>query len=140
MRWLVRPFFANDELDSIMVVEVEGGQITSAHGITTEAAPEVYGLRQYCGGGIVEPEEWQPIPYDVFNSLGGNTNGTPIRLVENGYIGRRLSWRQIIKLPDGYCSYCVQEHNLYPRPLVGTDKKLYCHRCLRPFEPVLSKR
>lgn len=139
MRWLARPFFTNNKLDGMVVVEVEGGKITSAHGIVADNPPEFWGLRHQCGGNILEPKEWQPIPYDVFVSLGANMNNTIIRLVEGGYIGRRLSWVQQGKIPEGYCRHCLEKDNLYDRPIVGTDKKLYCNRCLRPFDPVLRK-
>jgi len=137
MRWLVKSFFAQDNLDAILVAEVENGAITSAHGYTFEPEMEFWGLRNLCGGKLLEPETWLPIPYDVFVSLGGDMNNRPIRLVEGGYIGRALSYPQIKKLPAGYCQHCLED-NLYCRPIVGTDKRLYCNRCLKPFKPIIK--
>lgn len=141
MRWLVLPIFENDNLEAVSIVEVEAGAITYANliEINNGELNEV-GMRMMCGGTLVDPAKWQPVPYDVFNSLGGTMNNTIIRLVDKGYIGRKLTWVQRQKLiPEGYCKHCAGEHNLWCEPIVGTDKKLYCNRCLKPFEPIPFK-
>lgn len=141
MRWLVLPIFEDDKLGAISMVEVEKGVISFASllEVNGEELDEV-GMRMMCGGTLIDPAKWQPIPYDVFNSLGGTMNNAIIRLVEGGYIGRQLSWVQREKLiPEGYCKHCVKELNLWCLPIVGTDKRLYCNRCLKPFEPIPFK-
>ena len=139
MRWSIKPTFENEELVAIQVMETEKGIITFGNLIDIERLDEV-GLRHWCGGELTNPTEWQPIPYDVFVSLGGTMNNTIIRLVDKGYIGRKLSWVQEKKLiPDGYCKSCAEEDNLWDKPIIGTDKRLYCNRCLKPFEPVEFK-
>jgi len=133
--------FENDNLEAVSVVEVEAGFITYANliEINNGELNEV-GMRMMCGGTLVDPAKWQPIPYDVFNSLGGTMNNAIIRLVDKGYIGRKLSWVQREKLiPEGYCKYCAEEDNLWDTPIVGTDKKLYCNSCLKPFDPIPFK-
>lgn len=142
MRWLVLPIFEGKELGGIGVVEVEGGVVTSASLLETtlDGTWKETGLRMMCGGTLTDPARWQPVPYDIFNSLGGTMNNTIIRLVDKGYIGRKLSWVQRQKLiPEGYCKHCARELNLWCEPIVGTDKKLYCNRCLKPFEPIPFK-
>lgn len=141
MRWLVLPIFVDEELEGIGVVEVDKGIISFASLLEVENGElNELGMRIMCGGTLVNSANWQPIPYDVFVSLGGTMNNQIIRLVEQGYIGRRLSWVQRQKLiPEGYCKHCVKELNLWCEPIVGTDKKLYCNRCLKPFEPIPFK-
>ena len=141
MRWLVLPLWEGDELTSISVIEEEKGVISYANLLEVDKDDlNEIGMRFMCGGSIIKPETWQPIPYDVFVSLGGSTNNTVIRLVEGGYIGRRLSWIAQKKLiPEGYCKHCADEDNLWDMPIIGTDKKLYCNRCLKPFEPIPFK-
>ncbi len=141
MRWLVLPIWEGDELKGISVVEEEKGIVSYASllEIDGDNTNEV-GMKMMCGGSVTNLKNWQPIPYDVFVSLGGNTNNTVIRLVEGGYIGRRLSWVAHKKLiPEGYCKHCAKELNLWDTPIIGTDKKLYCNRCLKPFEPIPFK-
>lgn len=135
MRWFVRPFFTNNTLDAILVIETANSKITSAHGIIFEDPPELWGFRHHCGGELPEPKEWQPVQYDVFQSLGGDMNNRIIRLVDKGYIGRTVSWVQREKLipKDKYCKYCAKE-NRWCEPIIGTDKKLYCNSCLRLFD------
>jgi hypothetical protein len=130
-----------DELTGIGVVEEEKGIVSYASLLEIDRdSVNPIGLRGMCGGGIVSSQDWQPITYDVFVSLGGSMNNTVIRLVEGGYIGRRLSWVAHKKLiPEGYCKHCAEEDNLWDAPIIGTDKKLYCNRCLRPFEPIPFK-
>ena len=139
VRWLVKPMFVNGELEYIAVLEVDKGLITCAFGIATTEPIEEIGYRNMCGGTIAEPQTWQPITYEIFNSLGGNMNNQEIHLVEKGYIGRALSYPQKKELPEGYCKFCAEEDNLWDRPIIGIDKKLYCNKCLRPFIPIPFK-
>ncbi len=141
MRWLVLPLWEGDDLKAISMVEEEKGIISYANllEIDGDTLNEI-GMRFMCGSNLLKPDTWQPIPYDVFVSFGGNMNNAIIRLVEGGYIGRRLSRVAQKKLiPEGYCKHCAEEFNLWDTPIVGTDKKLYCNSCLKPFEPIPFK-
>jgi hypothetical protein len=140
MRWFVLPEYKGNDLIAVEVAETDKGIISCAFVITFDTEiPEHFGLKNYCGGELLNSGQWQVIPYDVFNSFGGDTNNREIRLVEGGYIGRDLTRPQKIKLPEGYCKSCAEAYNLWDRPIVGTDKKLYCNKCLKPFRPIPFK-
>ena len=138
MRWLVKPHFYREELIGAIIVETENNIISSCHELVFQGheTPELWGLRNFCNGGLVDKSEWQPITYDVFLQLGGNPPNPIIKLVDKGYIGRRLSRPQLKKVPEGYCKQCLTDYNLYYHPLIGTDNQLRCNNCLKPFNPI----